>query len=167
MRGSSGSGKAPRRFSATSFPANCCGRCCVKPEVIMSQRDNLKRLLAPRHLAFVGGRSMARALKRCAEGGYQGQMWLVNPQHAELDGVPCVASVTDLPCGPDAVFIATNRELTLTCVAQLAAKGAGGAICYSSGFAETGAEGLALQQQLLHAAGDMAVLGPNCYGWLR
>ena len=34
-------------------------------------RDNLKRLLAPRHLAFVGGRSMARALKRCAEGGYQ------------------------------------------------------------------------------------------------
>ena len=32
-------------------------------------RDNLKRLLAPRHLAFIGGRSMARALKRCADGG--------------------------------------------------------------------------------------------------
>lgn len=132
----------------------------------MSQRDNLKRLLAPRHLAFVGGRSMARALKRCAEGGYQGPMWLVNPQHAELDGVPCVATVADLPCGPDAVFIATNRELTLTCVAQLAAKGAGGAICYASGFAETGAEGQALQQQLLQAAGEMALLGPNCYGLL-
>lgn len=132
----------------------------------MSQRDNLKRLLAPRHLAFVGGRSMARALKRCAEGGYQGQLWLVNPQHAELDGVPCVATVADLPCGPDAVFIATNRELTLACVAQLAAKGAGGVICYASGFAETGAEGQALQQQLLHAAGDMALLGPNCYGLL-
>ena len=38
----------------------------------MSQtiRDNLKRMLAPQHVAFVGGRSMARALKRCAEGGY-------------------------------------------------------------------------------------------------
>ena len=50
-------------------------------------RDNLKRLLAPRHVAFVGGRSMARALKRCADGGYAGQMWLVNPQHDELEGV--------------------------------------------------------------------------------
>ncbi|MVV49602.1 CoA-binding protein [Pseudomonas sp. PB120] len=134
----------------------------------MSQtiRDNLKRLLAPRHLAFVGGRSMARALKRCAEGGYLGQMWLVNPQHETLEGVPCVRSVAELPCGPDAVFIATNRELTLTCVAELAAKGAGGAICYASGFAETGAEGQALQHQLLKAAGHMALLGPNCYGVL-
>lgn len=134
----------------------------------MSQtiRDNLKRLLAPRHLAFVGGRSMARALKRCTEGGYQGQMWLVNPQHESLEGVPCVRSIAELPCGPDAVFIATNRELTLTAVAQLAAKDAGGAICYASGFAETGAQGQALQQQLLQAAGQMALLGPNCYGLL-
>jgi acyl-CoA synthetase (NDP forming) len=134
----------------------------------MSQtiRDNLKRMLAPQHVAFVGGRSMARALKRCAEGGYPGQMWLVNPQHDNLEGVPCVRSVAELPCGPDAVFIATNRELTLTCVAELAAIGAGGAICYASGFAETGAEGQALQQQLLKAAGDMALLGPNCYGLL-
>ncbi|MHA6235414.1 acetate--CoA ligase family protein [Pseudomonas fluorescens group sp. PF-69] len=134
----------------------------------MSQtiRDNLKRMLAPRHVAFVGGRSMARALKRCAEGGYPGQMWLVNPQHESLEGVPCVRSVAELPCGPDAVFIATNRDLTLTCVAELAAIGTGGAICYASGFAETGAEGQALQQQLLAAAGDMALLGPNCYGLL-
>jgi len=134
----------------------------------MSQtiRDNLKRMLAPQHVAFVGGRSMARALKRCAEGGYQGQMWLVNPQHDSLEDVPCVRSIADLPCGPDAVFIATNRDLTLTCVAELAAIDAGGAICYASGFAETGAEGQALQQQLLEAAGTMALLGPNCYGLL-
>jgi acyl-CoA synthetase (NDP forming) len=134
----------------------------------MSQsiRDNLKRMLAPRHVAFVGGRSMARALKRCAEGGYLGQMWLVNPQHDNLEGVPCVRSIAELPCGPDAVFIATNRDLTLTCVAELAAIGTGGAICYASGFAETGAEGQALQQQLLEVAGDMALLGPNCYGLL-
>lgn len=134
----------------------------------MSQviRDNLKRLLAPRHLAFVGGRSMARALKRCADGGFAGPMWLVNPQHDSLDGIPCVRRIADLPCGPDAVFIATNRELTLTCVAELAAIGTGGAICYASGFAETGANGAAMQQQLLEAAGEMALLGPNCYGLL-
>jgi acyl-CoA synthetase (NDP forming) len=129
-------------------------------------RDNIKRMLAPRHLAFVGGRSMARALKGCARGGYPGQLWLVNPQHDELEGVPCVRSVADLPCGPDAVFIATHRELTLTCVAELSAKGAGAAICYASGFAETGTEGQRLQEQLLKAAGDLALLGPNCYGLL-
>jgi len=131
-----------------------------------SIRGNLKRLLAPRHLAFVGGRSMARALKRCAEGGFGGELWLVNPQHASLEGIPCVARVADLPCAPDAVFIATNRELTLQCVAELAARGAGGAICYASGFAESGEEGRQLQQQLLAAAGNMALLGPNCYGLL-
>ncbi|BBR54154.1 acetate--CoA ligase family protein [Pseudomonas sp. BYT-5] len=131
-----------------------------------SIRDNLKRLLAPRHLAFVGGRSMARALKRCAEGGFAGQMWLVNPQHESLDGVPCVPSVAELPCGPDAVFIATNRDLTLQCVKDLAAIGAGGAICYASGFAESGEQGRVLQQRLLEAAGSMALLGPNCYGLL-
>lgn len=132
----------------------------------MSIRDNLKRLLNPRHLAFVGGRSMARALKRCADGGFTGPMWLVNPQHTTLEGVPCVASIADLPCAPDGVFIATNRELTLACVGELAAKGAGGAICYASGFAEIGEQGAALQQELLQAAGDMALLGPNCYGLL-
>ncbi|WP_338744343.1 acetate--CoA ligase family protein [Pseudomonas putida] len=134
----------------------------------MSQsiRDNLKRLLAPRHLAFVGGRSMARALKRCAEGGFGGELWLVNPQHESLEGIPCVACVADLPYAPDAVFIATNRELTLQCVAELAAHGAGGAICYASGFAESGEEGRQLQQRLLAAAGNMALLGPNCYGLL-
>lgn len=131
-----------------------------------SIRDNLKRLLAPRHLAFVGGRSMARALKRCAEGGFAGQMWLVNPQHQTLDGVPCVASVADLPCAPDAVFIATNKDLTLQCVQALADRGAGGAICYASGFAESGEQGRLLQQRLLEAAGSMALLGPNCYGLL-
>ncbi|MFV3381051.1 acetate--CoA ligase family protein [Pseudomonas sp. NY15354] len=131
-----------------------------------SIRDNLKRLLAPQHLAFVGGRSMARALKRCAEGGFAGQMWLVNPQHESLDGVPCVPSVAELPCAPDAVFIATNRDLTLQCVKDLAVLGAGGAICYASGFAESGEQGRELQQRLLEAAGSMALLGPNCYGLL-
>lgn len=132
----------------------------------MSLDQNIRRLLAPKHLAFIGGRSMARALKRCAEGGFEGQLWLVNPQHAELEGLPCVARVGDLPCAPDAVFIATNRELTLQTVAELAAKGAGGAICYASGFAETGPEGERLQAELLAAAGEMALLGPNCYGLL-
>lgn len=129
-------------------------------------QTNLQRLLAPRHLAFIGGRSMARALQRCVAGGFTGPVWLVNPLHDSLEGVPCVPSVEALPEAPDAVFIATNREQTLTTVAELARRGAGGAVCYASGFAEAGAQGEALQAQLLEAAGSMALLGPNCYGLL-
>lgn len=129
-------------------------------------QTNLKRLLAPRHLAFIGGRSMARALQRCVAGGFTGPVWLVNPLHESLEGVPCVPSIDALPEAPDAVFIATNREQTLITVAELARRGTGGAVCYASGFAETGAQGEALQSQLIDAAGTMALLGPNCYGLL-
>jgi len=55
-------------------------------------------------------------------------------------------------------------------VRQLAALGAGGAVCFASGFAEAGAEiaGAAdLQADLLNAAGDMPILGPNCYGLIN
>ena len=49
-------------------------------------------------------------------------------------------------------------------VAELAATGCGGAVVYSSGFAETGPCGVARQRDLLAAAGSMPLLGPNCYG---
>jgi acetyl-CoA synthetase len=52
-------------------------------------------------------------------------------------------------------------------VRQLATRGAGGAICYASGFAEVGGDGVALQAELVQAAGSMALIGPNCYGMLN
>src|SRR5690606_22662746 len=104
-------------------------------------KNNIKRLLAPKHLAFIGGRSMAKALLRCLEGGFTGSVWLVNPMHKSIEGIECYPSVDALPEAPDAAFIATNREQTLTTVAELAKRGAGGAVCYASGFAEAGVEG--------------------------
>lgn len=64
-------------------------------------------------------------------------MWLVSPQHVELEDVPCTASVADLPCDLDTTFVATNRELILDTAAVLTAKGVDGTICCASGFAET------------------------------
>jgi acetyl-CoA synthetase len=75
--------------------------------------------------------------------------------------------VADLPAAPDAAFVAVPREETIAVVRALAARGAGGAICYASGFAEVDAEGAALQEQLVAAAGAMALLGPNCYGLIN
>ncbi|WP_417208129.1 acetate--CoA ligase family protein, partial [Antarctobacter sp.] len=78
--------------------------------------------------------------------------------------------IEDLPGVPDAVYIGINRSATVEAVAALSAMGAGGAICFASGFAEAQAEladGADLQAALLAAAGEMPVLGPNCYGFLN
>lgn len=128
---------------------------------------NLRRLLEPASIAFVGGRGIAGAVQRCRDYGYAGDIRLVNPNHAEIDGVRCHASVADLPAAPDAVFVAVPARQAIDVVRALAERGAGGAIVYASGFSETGADGAGLQQALVDAAGDMAVLGPNCYGLIN
>ncbi|RXV69566.1 CoA-binding protein [Burkholderia stabilis] len=128
---------------------------------------NLRRLLEPASIAFVGGRGIAGAVQRCRDYGYAGDIWLVNPNHAEIDGVRCHASVADLPAAPDAVFVAVPARQAIDVVRALAERGAGGAIVYASGFSETGTDGAALQQALVDAAGDLAVLGPNCYGLIN
>ncbi|WP_043301747.1 acetate--CoA ligase family protein [Burkholderia paludis] len=128
---------------------------------------NLRRLLEPASIAFVGGRGIAGAVRRCRDYGYAGEIRLVNPNHADIDGVRCHASVADLPAAPDAVFVAVPARQAIDVVRALAERGAGGAIVYASGFSETGADGAALQQALVDAAGDMAVLGPNCYGLIN
>ena len=52
-------------------------------------------------------------------------------------------------------------------VGALAARGAGGCVCYAAGFAEAGEDGMSREQALRAAAGEMAVIGPNCYGLLN
>ena len=130
----------------------------------MVPSENLKRLLDPRHVAFVGGRGAAGAARQCAAMGYEGEIWIVNPKHANLAGRPTFASIEDLPEPPDAAFLAVPREATVAVVRSLAAAGAGGCVCYAAGFAEAGAEGEVLEGELVEAAGEMALVGPNCYG---
>lgn len=58
-----------------------------------------------------------------------------------------------------------NRNLSVSVIKELSERGAGGAICFASGFAETNTS--ELQDALIEAAGDMPFLGPNCYGFLN
>ena len=95
--------------------------------------------------------------------GFGGDIWPVHPTRDEVHGRRCFRSVAELPEAPDAAFIGVNRNLTIDIVRALAARGAGGAICYASGFREA-EDGAALEDALIEAAGDMPILGPNCYG---
>ncbi len=76
--------------------------------------------------------------------------------------LPAYASLSALPEAPDATFIGVNRFATLEVVEELRRIGGGGAICFASGWEEAGEAGL--QDRLVAAAGDMPILGPNCYG---
>lgn len=129
------------------------------------RRSNLKRLLSPRHVAFVGGQSVVVPIELCRQAGFAGPVWAVNPKHEELAGVPCFSSIAELPEAPDATFIGVPREITVDIVRQLAERDAGGCVAYAAGFAEVGET--ALQAALVEAAGDLAVVGPNCYGLLN
>ncbi len=133
-----------------------------------TRSDNLKRLLKPRHIAFIGGAALADPIRSCESAGFKGEIWVVNPRREEVAGHRCFRSVAELPEAPDASFVAVNREQSIAVVRELAARGAGGAVAYAAGFAEIGAEGAALQQELVSAAGeDLALIGPNCYGLLN
>ena len=123
---------------------------------------NLDRLLRPRHIAVLGAGWALNVIEQCAKMGFAGPVWPVHPSKPEIGGLKAYASLADLPEPPDAVFIGVNRFATIDVVRELAAMGAGGAICFASGWTEAGEP--ELQAQLVAAAGDMPILGPNCYG---
>ncbi|TMV09061.1 acetate--CoA ligase family protein [Ruegeria sediminis] len=131
----------------------------------LAQRENFQRLLTPRHIAFIGGRDAAIAIREARRRGFAGQMWAVNPKRDRLEGVPCVPTIADLPEAPDAAYLAIAAGAVTEALAQLSAMGAGGVVCFSAGFKETG--DAAAEQALIEAAGDLALVGPNCYGLIN
>ena len=128
---------------------------------------DLSRLLKPRSICAVGGREAARVVEQCRRMDFAGAIYPVHPARSEMAGLPCFRSVADLPEAPDAAFVGVRRDRTIDVVRALAARGAGGAVCYASGFRESGKEGATLQAALIEAAGDMPILGPNCYGFVN
>ena len=132
---------------------------------------SLDRLLRPKSIAVVGGGFFgANVVRQTLKMGFPGEIWPVHPTREAMEGVRAYPSVADLPGAPDATFIGVNRNLTIEVVRALRARGAGGAVCFASGFLEAGdddADGARLQDELLEAAGDMPVIGPNCYGLIN
>ena len=131
---------------------------------------DLSRLMHPRSVAVVGatdrpGSYGAQALLNLDAIGFAGPVWGVNPGRTEALGRPCVPSIADLPCAVDAVIVSVPAAGVATAVEDAGARGCGGAVVFSAGFAEF-AGGVGLQRDLVAASAryGLPVCGPNCNG---
>ena len=131
----------------------------------------MERLLQPKSIAVIGGGAWGAAvISKARADGFAGPIWPVHPKAKEVSGEPAYKSIADLPAAPDVAYICVNRHLTVSAVGELSAQGAGGAICFASGFSEAMAEDSTagdLQSALVQAAGSMPFIGPNCYGFVN
>jgi acyl-CoA synthetase (NDP forming) len=152
-----------------NIPAGGSGPCRRAGGQILNR--DLSRLLRPRAIAVIGGGSWcANVVRQCRDFGFAGDIWPVHPKKPELGGLKAFATLNDLPGIPDAAFVGVNRRLTVDMVRVLAELGCGGAVCFAAGFLEAQDEAgnaAELQAALVAAAGDMPILGPNCYGYVN
>jgi acyl-CoA synthetase (NDP forming) len=137
-------------------------------------RYDLTPLLAPRSIAVVGASEspdswapeIARSLRHI---GYDGELFPINPKYDEVWGRRCLHAIAELPRGIDLVVFVVPARVVVRMVDDCGARGVRGIMVVSSGFAEAGEEGVALQAELREAAlrTRVPVLGPNVEGFVN
>jgi acyl-CoA synthetase (NDP forming) len=135
---------------------------------------NLRPLLAPASIAVVGASespdSWAPEIYRSLQHiGFRGELHPVNPKYDEVWGRPCVGSILELPKGVDLAVIVVPARVAVGVVDECGRAGVRSAMVVSSGFAEAGPEGKALQEEIRAAAlrHRLPVLGPNVEGFVN
>lgn len=137
-------------------------------------RASIERLLNPKSVAIAGvsatpGSLAGIVLDNLRRFGFAGALHLIHPKRDEVQGMPCVRSVRDLPYGVDCVVLAIPAAGVLDAVKGCAERGVGGIVIFSAGFAELGPEGKAVQDEIaaIARASGMAIEGPNCLGYVN
>ena len=139
-----------------------------------AEATSLALLLNPRSVVVVGASRTSDAvgavlLRNLVEGGFAGPVHAVNAAADEVQGSRAYARVTDVPGPVDLAVIAVRAEAVPDVVRDCAAAGVRSLMVASSGFAETGPDGLARQRELvrLARAHGMRVLGPSSFGMVN
>ncbi|MGC1420225.1 MAG: acetate--CoA ligase family protein [Acidimicrobiales bacterium] len=146
----------------------------ASPTLPRISRDAIHRLLHPRSIAVVGasdspGSIGGAPISLIERFGYVGDVHYVSRTRTEINGRPCVDSIEGLPYGVDAVILAIPKEGVAEAILAAGRQGVGGAIVFSSGYAEAGTNGAAQQFELASVATeyDIALAGPNCLGLIN
>ena len=136
-------------------------------------RAAIAALLHPASVALIGASDKSRwssvAFANLTQGGYRGQVHLVNPRGAVAHGRQTATSCAALGAPVDLGLVMTPTAAVADALAGLAAAGARAAVILSAGFAETGGAGAQLQEQVRAVAARhrMRLLGPNCLGFIN
>jgi len=124
----------------------------------MSSVSQLKPFLEPESIAVVGanpnsGEQAFNVVENLAHCGYQGQVYPINPNYAEILGKKCYATVKEIPGDVDLAIIVTPRAIVSGIVKQCGEKGIRAAIVVGQGFSDAAdEEGKRLQQELVEVA---------------
>jgi acetyl coenzyme A synthetase (ADP forming)-like protein len=136
-----------------------------------AERASLAHLLAPKSVAVIGAsrnpKSVGGALfQNLIRWRFAGVVYPINPSAKSVAGVRAYVEIKDLPETPELVFVAVPARAVLDAARQCAAAGVRALCVISAGFAETGAEGKAEQDELLNIcrSSGMRLVGPNCMG---
>ncbi|GAA1593898.1 acetate--CoA ligase family protein [Kribbella hippodromi] len=136
-------------------------------------QHSLDRLLSPRSIAVVGasdkpGRIGTMVYQNVIR-AFGGRVYPVNPRGGILIDRPAMTSIDDLPDGVDMAIVMVPASQVAGTIEQCGAKGIGAVTLLSSGFAEIGADGAAMQASLREVIDrtGVRVVGPNCIGFMN
>ncbi len=137
-------------------------------------RTDLARFFSPHSIAIVGASQnlisiSGQPLKHLVAHDYAGKLYPVNPKYQEVLGVKCYPSLAALPETPDLALVVVNAARVADTLRECGKLGVPYAIVFSSGFSETGGEGVAMQEELVAIAAEfnIGIIGPNCQGMIN
>lgn len=128
----------------------------------------------PKSVAVVGASRSpeklgAIILKNIKKSGFKGEIFPINPNAKEIDGLISYPDVADLPQIPELVMIAIPACQVIEVLKQVGQKGCKNVVVLSAGFKEEGEDGAELEKQLVEIADELEInlLGPNCLGFVN
>lgn len=129
----------------------------------------LEALLRPRSVAIIGASANPSkignvVLRNLSRGDIE--VFPVNPKEREISGLTCYPSVSSIPAEVDMALIVLPARSAVDAAGDCVDKGVSVTVVTSSGFAESGPEGVELQERLrrLYAGSGCRLLGPNTMG---
>lgn len=135
---------------------------------------SLSRLFTPRSIAIVGasatpGKIGAMPVSLLRQHGYDGRILPINPRADSIQGLPAAPDLAALDTDVDLVILAVPAAHAAQALQSARPGQVGGAVVFTSGFSETGASGVAMQEALCAIARERGIrlLGPNCLGYMN
>jgi acyl-CoA synthetase (NDP forming) len=128
-------------------------------------------LFEPRRIALIGAsadekRTTSRPQRFLAKHGFNGEVLPVNPGRAEVMGVKAYKDIDAVPGDIDHAYILLNGKDAVAALAACGRRGVKVASILAGGFADAGAAGASLQDELTHIVKQTGIrlVGPNSIG---